>query len=160
VLKLLNNIKSQGHMSRWYSSQTTPWICQPHSSSSDKDIPDICQHRHYAIWVAISFNCTGFQERWPTSSIQLSPCLSVPVVLLKTLLLLMKYGHRGGLVAVYCWGSPWSIVGFVHALRSTIVRWWIITTDTTSWVTNNTASDPNVPVRPSYQSPLTASHVP
>jgi hypothetical protein len=34
---------------------------------------------------------------------------------------LMKYGHRGGLVAVYCWGSPWSIVGFVHALRSTVV---------------------------------------
>ena len=24
VLKLLNNIKSQGHGSRWYSSQTTP----------------------------------------------------------------------------------------------------------------------------------------
>jgi hypothetical protein len=34
---------------------------------------------------------------------------------------LMKYGHRGGLVAVCCWGSPWSIVGFVHALRSTVV---------------------------------------
>jgi hypothetical protein len=34
-----------------------------------------------------------------------------PVVLLITLLLLMKYGHRGGLVAIYCWGSPWSIVG-------------------------------------------------
>jgi hypothetical protein len=44
-----------------------------------------------------------------------------PVILLITLLLLMKYGHRGGLVAVYCWGSPWSVVGFVHALRSTVV---------------------------------------
>jgi hypothetical protein len=43
------------------------------------------------------------------------------VVLLITLLLLMKYGHRGGLVAVCCWGSPWSIVGFVHALRSAVV---------------------------------------
>jgi hypothetical protein len=44
-----------------------------------------------------------------------------PVVLLITLLLLMKYGHRWGLVAVYCWGSLWSIVGFVHAFRSTVV---------------------------------------
>ena len=46
---------------------------------------------------------------------------TVPVVPLITLLLLMKYGHRGGLVAICCWGSPWSIEWFVHALHSTVV---------------------------------------